>query len=75
VIHLAPDWLLVLPLAGSLLFLLLTALFYSLRDRHRRTGHERIFRCGVCRHVYVASRKSKITACPRCGEVNEAVRM
>lgn len=70
-----PPTLLCIPLAVALGLLFAAALFYSLRTRHRRIGHERIFHCRACQHVYVASRKAQVCACPHCGEVNEAVRM
>jgi len=70
-----PTILLCIPLIVTLGFLFAAALFYSLRTRHHRVGHERIFHCRTCRKVYVAERKARVCACPHCGEVNEAVRM
>ena len=50
---------------------------YALRDlrwrqRHRR--HPLIYSCGECGHVYEDDRHVPLSACPRCGRLNEAVR-
>jgi hypothetical protein len=58
--------------------LLLTAgfaLFYNFRSLHRPAREkESIYACGHCGHIYAIARSRPMDRCPRCGELNEAVR-
>lgn len=42
------------------------------RRPHRR--HPLIYGCIECGHVYEDDRRVPLSACPRCGRLNEAVR-
>ncbi len=54
----------------------LLALFYSLRSMHKPARErESIYECAHCGHVYAFARNRPMDRCPRCGELNEAVRM
>ena len=46
----------------------------DLRWRRRHHRHPLIYSCGECAHVYEDDRRVPLSACPRCGRLNEAVR-
>lgn len=71
-----PPTALFLPLLFSLVAVFLCWLYYAARRRARevRVRHARIYRCSVCRHVYVDARDVPLARCPRCACLNEAVR-
>ncbi|VGO21573.1 hypothetical protein [Pontiella sulfatireligans] len=51
------------------------ALYYSLRNLHHPTREkESIYECANCGHVYAFARNRPMDRCPRCGNLNEAVR-
>ncbi len=61
--------------SGPLLVIGLAALFYSLRAKHRpMRARENIYECSHCSHVYAFARNRPMDRCPRCGNLNEAVR-
>jgi uncharacterized C2H2 Zn-finger protein len=51
------------------------AMFYNFRSMHRRNrDKESIYSCAECGHVYTIARSRPMDRCPRCGNLNEAVR-
>jgi rRNA maturation endonuclease Nob1 len=51
------------------------ALFYNFRSLHRPVREkESIYECASCGHVYAFARNRPMDRCPRCGNLNEAVR-
>ncbi len=51
------------------------ALYYNFRTLHRPVrDRESIYECTHCGHVYAIARSRPMDRCPRCGELNEAVR-
>ena len=51
------------------------ALFYTLRNKHKpMRERESIYECAECGHVYAFARSRPMDRCPRCGNLNEAVR-
>ena len=51
------------------------ALLYSFRSMHRPIQRtESIYKCTDCLHVYVFSRNRPMDRCPRCGQLNDALR-
>lgn len=74
--HLPLPWIFTLPLAASLLFILACGVYYgwSLGVDGRKKRPTQIYRCSVCRHVYVDSRDLPLARCPRCSCLNEAIR-
>jgi len=75
-IHLTLPNLILVPLAVNVLLILAWWTLYALRDvaRHVSDAEERIYRCAVCRHVYLDARDVPLARCPRCGCLNEAVK-
>ncbi|HPG00013.1 MAG TPA: hypothetical protein PLE77_08080 [Kiritimatiellia bacterium] len=75
-IHLSPQYLLLFPLLFTLVALFACGLYYSYRRAEPRVkaSRTRIYRCSVCRHVYVDSRDVPLARCTRCGCLNEAVK-
>jgi len=59
-----------------LLVMAVLALFYNSRSLHR-PGREKesIYECTECGHVYTFARNRPMDRCPRCGHLNDAVRM
>ena len=70
------QWTHILVIAVSLplAFIFIAALYYSLRSLHHRHPAESIYECSVCGHVYTFARNRPMDRCPRCGNLNEAVR-
>lgn len=66
---------LVLFVSAPLLVMSVLALLYNLRSLHR-SGREResIYECSGCGHVYAFARNRPMDRCPRCGQLNDAVR-
>ncbi len=73
-----------LPLGAIMMFFvgmpLLTiaclALIYNFRSMHRPSRHrESIYECAHCGHVYAFARNRPMDRCPRCANLNEAVRL
>ncbi|MBN1267981.1 MAG: hypothetical protein JXB04_00185 [Kiritimatiellae bacterium] len=64
------------PMVASLGAVMACWLYYGLRrgTARRDASGERIYRCTVCRHVYVDDRDVPLARCPRCGCLNEAVK-
>lgn len=64
------------PFLFTLVLLLAAGLYYAARFHVPRvkTSRSRIYRCSVCRHVYVDTRDVPLARCPRCGCLNEAVK-
>ncbi|NNJ70715.1 MAG: hypothetical protein HKP10_05440 [Kiritimatiellales bacterium] len=51
------------------------ALIYNFRSMHRPARHrENIYECEHCGHVYAFARNRPMDRCPRCSNLNEAVR-
>ena len=75
-IHVSIENLILIPLTLNLSALLLWWVFYTIKDvaRHRPEAPARIYRCAVCRHVYVDARDVPLSRCRRCGCLNEAIR-
>ena len=52
------------------------ALAYNFRSIHKpMRKRESIYECSDCGHVYAFARNRPMECCPRCGHLNEAVRM
>ena len=68
--------LLFIPFLFTLVAIFLASVYYSARRETPKVkgARERIYRCAVCRHVYVDSRDVPLARCPRCGCLNEAVK-
>lgn len=75
-IELSPEWLFVVPFAGSLLVLSSWAFYCAWQARHfsARGGIKHIHRCTACGRVYVTSREAPMAPCPRCGCLNTVLR-
>jgi hypothetical protein len=75
-IHVSLTHLFAIPLTLALLALLFLWLLYTVWDvaRQPRVRASRIYRCAVCRHVYVDARDVPLSRCRRCGCLNEAVK-
>ena len=75
-IPLSPSWLFLLPVMAALLCILACGAYYAWRSAPapRRKRASQIYRCAVCRHVYVDSRDLPLARCPRCSCLNEAVK-
>jgi len=52
----------------------IAAIYYNLRSLHHRHSSESIYECAACGHVYTFARNRPMDRCPRCGNLNEAVR-
>ena len=66
-----------IPLLFSVSVVLGLWAFYSLkafRAYRRAKRAARLYRCEICRHVYLDHREVPLTRCPSCGALNEAVR-
>ena len=58
-----------------LLIMAMLALYYNLRALHRPNREkESIYKCAECGHVYAFARNRPMDRCPRCGNLNDAVR-
>ena len=70
------PYVLLIPLAFTLAALLAAWLYYALRQGRSvpRPARSRIYRCTGCGHVYMDERDVPLARCPRCGDMNEAVR-
>ena len=68
--------LILIPLTFNLLIILGWWLLYNLWELRRYTppARARIYRCAVCKHVYVDARDMPLARCSRCGCLNEAVK-
>lgn len=67
--------LLMVYVGAPLLFIGGLALFYKLRSRHQPVSkRERIYECTSCGHVYAIARSRPMDRCPRCSQLNDAVR-
>ena len=74
-ITLEPGAVLVVFVSIPLLVTGVLALVYSLRSLHRPARmNESIYECSHCGHVYAFARNRPMDRCPRCGELNDAVR-
>jgi rRNA maturation endonuclease Nob1 len=66
---------LVMLVSFPLALTLIAALYYNFRSLHRRRRtSESIYECTACGHVYAFARSRPMDRCPRCGNLNEAVR-
>lgn len=68
--------LILIPLVFNLVAVVLCCLYYAFRDKRLSPVYDakRIYRCGVCEHVYIEARDVPLSRCPRCGCLNEPVR-
>ncbi|VGO15254.1 hypothetical protein PDESU_03836 [Pontiella desulfatans] len=58
-----------------LLVTAILALVYNFRNMHHpMRERESIYECSRCGHVYAFARSRPMDRCPRCGNLNEAVR-
>ena len=70
------DTLLVLFVSLPMGLTALLALFYNFRSLHHSDRErESIYECTDCGHVYAFARNRPMDRCPRCGHLNDAVRM
>ena len=75
-IPLPMDTLFLLIVGLPLLLMGVLVLYYSLRSRHRSARlRENIYSCEHCGHVYAMENHRPMDRCPRCGTLNEAVRI
>lgn len=75
-ITLSPDALLSVWVSVPLVSMLALGGYYAIRSRHRPVHScESIYECAHCNHLYTIARNRPMDRCPRCGELNEAVRM
>ena len=66
---------LVLFVSVPLLITGILGLVYSFRNMHHKLREkESIYECTECGHVYAFARSRPMDRCPRCGNLNEAVR-
>jgi len=65
-----------LPMAMALLVVLGLGAWYTRdgRVRARRKRASNIYRCAVCRRVYVETRDLPLARCPHCSCMNEVVK-
>jgi DNA-directed RNA polymerase subunit RPC12/RpoP len=42
--------------------------------RYESRVREDLVHCRICGHIYENGKRLKVTACPRCGSLNEAVK-
>ncbi len=74
-ISLPLDLIMVIFVSVPLLVTALLALLYTFRSMHRPLrSQESIYECDHCGHVYAFARNRPMDRCPRCGELNDAVR-
>lgn len=75
-IHVPLTSLIFVPFLFTLVLLFAAGLYYAARQSAPRlkTSRARIYRCSVCRHVYVDARDVPLARCSRCGCLNEAVK-
>jgi len=69
--------LMLIPMLFHLLVILVCWLYYLARESAPQLSpsRNRIYRCQVCEHVYLDARDVPLARCPRCGCLNEAVKM
>jgi hypothetical protein len=69
--------LILIPLIFNLAAISICWICYGLRvpGWRKTTYRERIYRCSICEHVYVDARGVPLSRCPRCGCLNEPVRI
>lgn len=61
--------------SAPLLVTVVLAIYYNFRSLHRPArDKENIYECAHCGHIYTIARSRPMDRCPRCGELNEAVR-
>jgi hypothetical protein len=70
-----PDIIFV-PFLFSLVALFACYLYYAVWRAAPRapSRRERIYRCAACGHVYVEARDVPMARCPRCDNMNEAMK-
>lgn len=70
------DTLLWAPTVAALFLIFCVAAFYARRERLEPQSLQKsnIYRCEVCRKVYVETRDLPLARCPRCGSMNEVVK-
>ncbi len=66
-----------IPLFFNLLAISACGIYYGLRISAWRKNpyQDRIYRCSICEHVYVDARGVPLARCPRCGCLNEPVKI
>lgn len=51
------------------------ALYYNIRTIHKPNREkENIYICNNCKHIYALNKNRPMDRCPRCGNLNDAVR-
>lgn len=74
-IELPMQLVLVIFVSVPLLITGVLALVYSFRSLHHPMRmRESIYECAHCGNVYAFARNRPMDRCPRCGELNDAVR-
>jgi len=75
-IPLSVSALICLPMTVSLALVLAGGAYYARADRPRarRKRRANIYRCAVCRRVYVETRDLPLARCPHCSCMNEVVK-
>ena len=64
-----------MPMVGQMLVIVFCYFYYSLRKAPTPTSaRAKIYRCVVCKYVYVDERKVPLSRCSRCGCLNEAIK-
>jgi len=64
-----------IPMCVNLAILAALCLYYFLKGpAHKAPQNMRIYRCGVCEHVYEDGRKVPLSRCPHCGCLNDPVK-
>jgi len=74
-IHVSLTTLLLLGMAlgiGLLGFIWLVAVWGERRKEGR--AREDLVHCRICGHIYENGQRKSVTACPKCGSQNEAIR-
>jgi hypothetical protein len=67
--------LILIPMIFTLDGMFLCWIFYWLSGPAiEKTSRQNIYRCKVCRHVYVDKRHVPLSRCGRCGCLNESIK-
>lgn len=74
-IEVEPGTILVIFVSVPLAITVLLATIYNFRSLHRPVrNRESIYECAHCGHIYAIARNRPMDRCPKCGNLNDAVR-